>query len=97
MLYYVDDFLHIYFKPKEDTDALNMIYWLKECFGLPYLYLGSNIENVQLEYGPVVFSTKCVDYLNKTIKKVNNELVVDRTALKNYGDKHRPYSSRFRP
>ena len=26
---YVDDFLHIYFKPKEDMDALNMMYWLK--------------------------------------------------------------------
>ena len=29
MLCYVDDLLHIGFKPKEDMDALNMIYWLK--------------------------------------------------------------------
>ena len=29
MLYYVDGLLHIGFNPKEDMDALNMIYWLK--------------------------------------------------------------------
>ena len=29
ILFYADDLLHIVFKPKEDTDALNMIYWLK--------------------------------------------------------------------
>ena len=32
---YGDDLLHIGFKPKEDMDALNMIYWLKESFGPP--------------------------------------------------------------
>ena len=29
ILCYVENFLHIYFKPKEDMDVLNMIYWLK--------------------------------------------------------------------
>ena len=33
MLCYVDDLLHIGFKPKEYMDALNIIYWLKEGFG----------------------------------------------------------------
>ena len=35
MLCYVDDFLHIGFKPKEYMYALNMIYRLKEGFGPP--------------------------------------------------------------
>ena len=29
ILLYVEDFIHIYFKPKEYMDALNMIYRLK--------------------------------------------------------------------
>ena len=44
----------------------------------------------------VVFSTNCVDYLKSAIEKVDNLIGVDKTALKNYGDGHRPYSSRFR-
>ena len=42
-LCYVDDFLHIGFKPKEDIDNLNMIYRLKEGFGPPDRYLGANV------------------------------------------------------
>ena len=51
MLCYVDDLLQIGFKPKEDTDALNIIYWLKEGFVPPDLYLGENVEKVQLNNG----------------------------------------------
>ena len=40
----VDDFLHIYFKPKEDMDASNMIYWLKEVFGPTDRYLSTNVD-----------------------------------------------------
>ena len=29
IIFYVDNFLHVYFKQKEDMDALIMIYWLK--------------------------------------------------------------------
>ena len=29
IIFYVENFLHIYFKPKEEIDALNMIYRLK--------------------------------------------------------------------
>ena len=51
MLCYIDDLLHIGFNTKEDMDALILIYWLKEGFGLPDRYLGANVEKVQLEYG----------------------------------------------
>ena len=43
MLCYVDDLLHIGFNPKEDMDALNIIYQLKENFGPPDQYLGANV------------------------------------------------------
>ena len=35
MICYVDDLLHIGFKPKEDTAVLNTIYRLNEGFGPP--------------------------------------------------------------
>ena len=77
MLCCVDDLLHICFKPKEDMDELNMIYWLKEEFGPPDRYLGENVEKVQLNDGQVAWSTNCVDYLNSAIENVDNSLGVD--------------------
>ena len=97
MLCYVDDLLHIGFKPKEDMDALNMIYRLKEGFGPPDRYLGANVEKVQLKDGRVVWSTNCVDYLKSAIENVDNSLGLDNTLLVSYGDGHMPYSSRFKP
>ena len=49
MLCYVDDLLYINFKPKEDMDAFNMIYRLKEGFGPPDRYLVTNVEKLQLK------------------------------------------------
>ena len=93
----VDDLLQISFKPKEDIYVLNMIYWLKGGFGPTERYLGENTEKVQLKYGQVLWSTNCVDYSNSAIENVDNSLGVDKMALKNDGDGHRPYSSSFRP
>ena len=97
ILCYVDDLIHIGFKPKEDMDVLNIIYWLKEGFGPPDRYLGANVDKLHSNYGRVVWFTNCVDYLKSAIENVDNSLGVDKTALKNYGYWHRPYSSRFRP
>ena len=46
---YIDDLLHIFFKPKEDMNALNMIYRLKEGFGPPAQYLSENVEKVHFK------------------------------------------------
>ena len=83
-----DECLCIGFNPKEYTDVLNMIYWLKEGFGPPDRYLGANIEKVQLKDARVVWSTRCGDYLQSEIDNVDNSLGVDKTALKNYGYGH---------
>ena len=64
MLWYVDELIHIGFKPKEDMDALNIIYGLNEGFGPPDQYLGANIDKVPLKDGQFIWSTNCVDYLN---------------------------------
>ena len=96
MLCYVDYLLHIGFKPKEEMDALNMIYWFMDGFGPPDRYVGENVEKLQLKDGQVVWSTNCVDYLKSAIVNIDNSLGVDKTALKNYGDGHMPYSSSFR-
>ena len=78
-------------------DALNIIYRLKEGFGTPDQYLGANVYKLHLKDGRVIWSTNCVDYLNSAIENFDNILGVDKTALKNYGYGHRPYSSSFRP
>ena len=88
---------HIGFNPKEDMYLLNVIYWLKEGFGPPDRCLGENDEKIQLKDGRVVWSTNCVDYLKSAIDKINNSYIVDKMALKNYGDGHRKHSSVFRP
>ena len=62
MICYADELLHIGFNPKEYMDALNMIYWLNDGFVTPDLYLGANVEKVQLKDGRVVWYTNCVDY-----------------------------------
>ena len=97
MLCYVDDLLHICFKPKEDMDALNMIYRLKEGFGSPDQYLGSNVEELHLKDGIFVCSTNCVDCLKRSIEDNDNSLGLYKTELKKYRDRNRPYSSRFSP
>ena len=46
MLCYVDDLVHIGFKPKEDMDALNVNFRLREGFRQPDQYLGANVDKV---------------------------------------------------
>ena len=97
MLFYVDELLHIGFKPKEDMYALNMIYRLRGGFGPPDRYLGANDEKLQLKYVRVVWSTNRVDYLKRAIEIFDNSLGVDNMAINNYVYGHGPYSSSFRP
>ena len=54
MICYVDELLHIGFKPKEGMYALNIIYRLKEGIGPLHRYLGENVEKVQLKDGGVL-------------------------------------------
>ena len=90
MLCYVDDLLQIRFNPKEDMNTSNMIYQLKEGFGPPDQYIGANDYKVQFNYGRVIWSTNCFDYLKIANNNVYNSLRVDKTALNNCGYGNRP-------
>ena len=61
MLCYVENLLSSDFQLKEDMDAINFIYPLKEGFVPHYPYLGSNFEKVKLEYVHTFWYSKCVD------------------------------------
>ena len=91
MLCYVDNLLHIGFNPKEDMDALNIIYRLKGGFGPYNQYLGANTEKLQSENGLVVCPTNCVGCLKCAIYNVNNSIGVDKMTLNNYGYGNRSY------
>ena len=54
MLNYIDDLILIGFKPREEMDTFNHIYWLKEVFGPPERCLGANVEKVKIEDGRAV-------------------------------------------
>ena len=90
-LFYVDDFLHIGFNPKEDMDALNLIYQSNEGFGPHDQYICANVEELQLGDGLFVCSTNRVDYLKRSIETFNNSLGVYNTEINNYGDGHWTY------
>ena len=70
---------------------------MKEGYGPPTRYLGANIDRIQLEYVRIVWSETCVDYLRGSIDNVDRMLKEYNTALKCYGDGHRPYPSSYRP
>ena len=98
ILVYVDDVLHIYTKGKSDMDKIGLIYRLKEgSVAPPERYLGANIEKVQLPDGRIAWSMSCGDYLKGAIKNIDDTLAESKSALKMFGDGHRPYPSSYRP
>ena len=60
MLVYVDDVLHLAKEAQEDIFNINQFYWLKEVFGPPDIYLGSDVDKVLLEDGRTVWSMNCI-------------------------------------
>ena len=78
-------------------DTLNIICLLKEGFRPPDGYLGANDDKVQLKDGQGVWSTNCVEYLKSAVENVDSSIGVNKMALNNEGNRHRPYSSGFRP
>ena len=94
MLIDVDDVLHIAENPEEDMVKLGQAYRLKDSVGPPDRYLGGNIEKVQTDDGSVAWSLSCYDYLNNTVKQVQDE---KNLSLKQFGTGLRPYPSNYRP
>lgn len=97
MFVYVDDVLHMAHDTKVDMDKLHSIYRLKDGVGPPERYLGANVAKVQLPDGRTAWSMTCTEYLRGAIKNVDKTLEENNTALKSFGDGHRPYPSSYRP
>ena len=58
---YVDNIIHLVHDLKEDIDALNLTYRLKEeIAGPPNKYLGSNVKKVHTENGKDYWPMHCV-------------------------------------
>ena len=76
---------------------LNQVYRLKEGFGTPDRYLGSNVDKFHLGDGKTVLSMTCIEYLCGDIKNVYSILEGNKAALKFFGDGHRPYPSPYSP
>ena len=97
MLVYIDDVIHLARDAQEDILNLNQVYLLKEGFGPPDRYLGSNVDTVQLEYGRIFWYITCVEYLSGYIKNIYSILEGNKAALKSFGGGHCPYPSSYRP
>ena len=97
MLVYVDDVLHLAKDTQEDMWKLNQAYQLREGFGPPYIYLGADIDKVELQDGKMFWSMNCAEYLRGSIKKVDLVLEGNKVVLKSFGDGKCPYPSSYRP
>ena len=60
MLVYVHDVLHLTNDAQADVVKLNPAYRLKGGFGPPDIYIGDNVDKVQLEDGKTCWSVTCV-------------------------------------
>ena len=78
MLLYVDNILHLVYDPKDNINALNSTYILKEYSGgWPKIYIGANIDKVQIDNGMKCWSINCVDCLQVDIKNAYGILLKD--------------------
>jgi hypothetical protein len=86
LLVYVYDAMAISHEPKVLIDAIGEYYKVKPRSDKePDIYLGANVEKVQMPDGREVWSTSPCDYVKNAIKTVKGLLVEDREGyvLKN--------------
>ena len=96
MFVYFDDVLHLSKDSQEYMLKLNQVYWLKEVFGTPYIYIGANVDKFQLEDGITVWYMTFVEYLCGSINNVYSILEGNKAALNSFGGGHCPYTSSYR-
>ena len=88
--------IHLEKDSQEDMLKLNQVYQLKKGFGLLDIYIASNVNKFQLEYGINVFSMTFVEYLCGSIKNIYLILEGNKVALKSLWDGYCPYPSSYR-
>jgi hypothetical protein len=78
LLVYVDDVLAISHEPKVLIDAIDEYYKVKPRSDKePDIYLGANVEKVQMPDGREVWATSPCDYVKNAIKTVKGLLAED--------------------
>ena len=78
LLVYVDDVLAISHEPKVLIDAIGEYYKVKPGSDKePDIYLGANVEKVQMPDGREVWATSPCDYIKNAIKTIEGLLAED--------------------
>jgi hypothetical protein len=98
ILVYVDDILVFSRSPKQVMDNLGKLYELKpESVREPELYLGANIEKVQLPDGRSEWAMTSRTYVKNAVKIVENLLVEDGDETRLRFTAKNPFPSGYRP
>ena len=71
ILVYVDDVIHLAKDAQEYMLNINQIYWMKEGFGIPDIYIGANSDKFKLDDRRTVWYMTWVEYLCGAIKNID--------------------------
>ena len=98
ILVYVDDVLAVSESPEKIMQALGEVYELKEgSVKEPDIYLGANVEKVQLPDGRSVWAMSPKTYVKNSIKVVEDLLVADGAGLHLKTTARNPFPSGYKP
>jgi hypothetical protein len=98
ILVYVDDILIFSKEPKVIMDAIGQLYELKSgSVKEPDIYLGADIEKVQLPDGRSEWSLLSKTYVKNAVKVVEALLIEDDPNAKLKSTAHNPFPSGYKP
>ena len=84
VLVYVDDVIHLHNDPGIFMNRLEEVYRLNDVsVGEPNIYIGANIEKVQLDDGSVAWSMTSIMYVTNAIENLEDRLDRDGTHMLN--------------
>ncbi|KAI2490693.1 Reverse transcriptase (RNA-dependent DNA polymerase) [Fragilaria crotonensis] len=98
VLVYVDDILIFAKEPKQTMDELGKLYELKpESVHEPDIYLGANMEKVQLPNGKVEWAMGSKTYVKNAIKVVEALIAEDDPEAKLKSTARNPFPAAINP
>jgi hypothetical protein len=98
ILVYVDDILVFAKEPRKIMSSIGECYELKpESVNEPDIYLGANMEKVQLPNGKTEWAMSPKNYIKNAIKVVETMLVEDDDEMKLKSTAKNPFPNGYRP
>ena len=98
VLVYVDDILELTKEPKATMNELGKLYELKpESIHEPDIYLGANMEEVQLPNGKIEWSMGSKRYVKNAIRVVEALITEDDSEVKLNLTARNPFPSGYKP